>query len=70
MKYKVQVIADRSGEWAGNGLTFDTVEAAKDYAKGLMDRWMLVTNWRVVAVQDEEGPGHVFQVAILHEKEW
>lgn len=50
--YKVEVIADSSGIWADNSLTFATVEAAKDYAVGLFMRWTLVRRWRVV---DTEG---------------
>jgi len=50
MKYKVEVIADSSGKWAGNGLTFDTKAEAEEYAKDLMFRWILVREWRVVEV--------------------
>lgn len=46
--YKVQVIADSSGEWCGNGLTFETVNAAREYANDLMRRWTLVRDWRVI----------------------
>ncbi len=53
MKYKVEVIADNSGVWCGNGLTFDTVVAAEEYAKDLMWRWTLVREWRVVPVTEE-----------------
>ncbi len=51
MKYKVEVIADGSGEWVGNLLKFDTVEEAEAYAKDLADRWTLVRDWRVVEVE-------------------
>ncbi len=50
--FKVQVIADSSGEWVGNGLKFDTVEKAREYAVDLSCRWILVTAWRVI---DEAG---------------
>jgi hypothetical protein len=50
VKFKVEVIADNSGKWAGNGLTFDTVDAAEAYARDLMSRWTLVREWRVVPV--------------------
>ncbi len=53
MKFKVEVIADNSGTWAGNALTFDTEEAAEAYARDLMSRWMLVREWRVVPVSSE-----------------
>lgn len=48
MKYKVQVIADNSGKWVGNGLEFATVEEAKSYAVDLFSRWMAVRQWRVI----------------------
>jgi len=50
MKYKVEVIADRSGKWCGNGLTFDTRETAEWYARDLAGRWFMVEQWRVVEV--------------------
>jgi hypothetical protein len=46
--FKVEVIADNSGIWAGNALRFDTVEAAIDYATDLYSRWTLVSQMRVV----------------------
>ena len=52
MKYKVEVIADNSGKWVGNGLTFDTVVEAETYACDLAWRWTAVRKWRVV---DENG---------------
>ena len=51
--FKYQVIADNSGKWAGNAMTYDTIEEAIDGAKDLMSRWMLVTDWRIVTVNDE-----------------
>ncbi len=48
-KYRVEVIADNSGEWAGNGLKFDTATEAVEYARDLMSRWMLVREWRILA---------------------
>ena len=48
MKYKVQVIADNSGTWCGNGLEFNTVDEAKNYAVDLFSRWTSVRQWRVV----------------------
>lgn len=47
MKFKVEVIADASGEWISNGLRFDTEEQAKSYAEDLAWRWTAVRNWRV-----------------------
>ena len=56
MTYKVEVIADSTGDWVGNGLRFDTTEEAATYAKNLMSRWTLVREWRVVpAFPPEEG---------------
>ncbi len=48
-QFKVEVIADSSGTWAGNGLRFDTESDAEVYAKDLMSRWTLVREWRVIA---------------------
>ena len=47
-QYKAEVIADDSGKWAGNGLRFDTITEAESYARDLMNRWTLVSEWRVV----------------------
>jgi hypothetical protein len=46
--YKVEVIADSSGKWCGNGKTFGTQEQARAYANDLMWRWTAVDDWRVV----------------------
>jgi hypothetical protein len=54
MKHKVEVIADNSGQWAGNGLTFDTLETAQKYARDLAGRWTAVRQWRVVDAPTEE----------------
>jgi len=51
--YKVEVIADSSGKWCGNGLRFDTIPEAEAYARDLMSRWWLVTDWRVVVAETE-----------------
>lgn len=48
LKYKVEVIADSSGKWAGNGLRFDTQQEAEAYALDLQYRWTAVREWRVV----------------------
>lgn len=47
MKLKVEVIADSSGTWAGNGKRFDTFEAAKAYAVDLYSRWTAVQQYRI-----------------------
>jgi hypothetical protein len=51
MKFKVEVIADSSGKWCGNGLTFETRELAEANAKDLMGRWTAVREWRVVEAE-------------------
>ena len=48
MSYAAEVIADSSGQWAGNALRFETAEEARAYASNLAGRWMLVTETRVV----------------------
>lgn len=47
-RYKVEVIADSSGEWCGNGMRFATVEEATAYGTNLAWRWTLVREFRVV----------------------
>lgn len=51
-RYRVEVQADASGNWAGNALRFDDIDAAKEYARDLFARWTLVTAWRVVVADD------------------
>ena len=48
--FKVEVIADSTGKWCGNGLTFETREKAEEYAIDLFMRWTAVKEWRVVEV--------------------
>lgn len=52
MSFKVEVIADASGEWVSNALRFPTKEMAEDYGADLASRWMLVRKWRVVESED------------------
>jgi hypothetical protein len=47
-----QVIADRSGKWTGNELRFATREEAEANVANLADRWLLVTDTRVVESDD------------------
>ena len=54
MKYKVEVQADDSGTWCGNGLRFDTPEEAAAYAVDLKARWLLVEKYRVVPVEEQD----------------
>lgn len=46
--FAVEVIADSSGEWCGNGMRFNTAAEAKDYAIGLFYRWTAVRDYRIV----------------------
>lgn len=46
--FAVEVIADSSEQWCGNGLRFPTQGAAEAYAKDLWSRWTAVRSWRVV----------------------
>lgn len=46
--FAVEVIADSSEEWVGNGLKFATQAEAEAYAKDLWSRWTAVRSWRVV----------------------
>lgn len=55
-KFKVEVIADSSGEWVGNGLKFATREEAQHYGEDLFSRWTAVREWRIVESEEfEEG---------------
>lgn len=53
-RWKVEVIADSSGKWCGNGLRFESEEAAREYGEGLFMRWTAVREWRVVPAESEE----------------
>ncbi len=50
MEYAVEVIADSSEQFCGNGLKFPTFVAAEAYAKDLYARWTAVRSWRVVQI--------------------
>ena len=47
-KFAVEVIADDSGHFCGNGFVFDTVAEAGAYGIDLSSRWMLVREFRVI----------------------
>ena len=49
--FKVEVIADSTGKWIGNGLKFPTREEADAYGVDLASRWTAVVDYRIV----EEG---------------
>lgn len=50
--FRVEVLADNSGEWCGNLRTFKTHGEAEDYAGDLASRWTAVRAWRIVSVGD------------------
>lgn len=52
MSYKVEVQADSSGEWTGNGLRFATEREANAYGHDLAYRWTAVREFRVVESTD------------------
>jgi len=47
-QYIVEVQADSTGTWAGNGKRFATEGEAKEYALDLYRRWSAVKEWRIV----------------------
>jgi len=49
MSFRAEVIADRSGKFVGNELTFATEAEATAYVRDLMWRWTTVTDTRTVA---------------------
>jgi hypothetical protein len=52
MSWKVEVIADATMTWIGNGLRFATAEQAEAYAVDLTERWTAVRRWRVSECDD------------------
>ena len=52
MSWAPEVIADNSGEWAGNGLRFANKEDAEAWVQDLSMRWILVRATRVVESED------------------
>lgn len=50
--WAVEVIADSSGKWCGNGCRYSSQLAAQIAAKDLSNRWFAVTDWRVVPSTD------------------
>ncbi len=48
---KVEVIADDSGKFCGNALTFATAKEAVAYGEDLSSRWYLVREFRVVVCE-------------------
>ena len=56
MSWKAEVIADDSGQWAGNALRFATEAEAKAYVADLEQRWTAVRETRVVESNDPVTP--------------
>ncbi len=52
MSYAPEVIADTTGEWAGNSLRFATENEAMEYAKDLAFRWFAVKHIRAIESDD------------------
>jgi hypothetical protein len=50
--YKVTVLAAGESSYCGNGMTFETVDKAKQYGADLFSRWTAVRFWRV---EDSQG---------------
>jgi hypothetical protein len=46
--WRVEVIADSSGNWCGNACRYPDKKQAETAACDLMNRWLLVREWRVV----------------------
>jgi hypothetical protein len=61
MAYKAEVIADSSGNWAGNALVFATEAEAEAYVLDLARRWTLVRETRTV--ETDEAPNYELDVA-------
>ena len=55
--YKVEVQADSTGTWAGNGLRFATEGQANAYGFDLACRWTAVREYRVEPSDDEPNQG-------------
>ena len=54
MAYKMEVTTDASGKWYGNARRFETAQEAEEHARDLASRWLLVRDWRVVEISNEE----------------
>ena len=57
--FRVEVIADDSGKWCGNLLTFKSEQEARTYAENLSNRWLAVRSWRVVQCAAAVGEGEL-----------
>lgn len=52
MSYKMEVIAERDGNWASNACVYATKKEAEDAGRELMSRWMAVREYRAVESTD------------------
>lgn len=52
MSWKPEVMVSGERNWAGNALRFATKEEAEANVRNLMNRWLLVTDTRVVESED------------------
>ena len=52
MSWKNEVIADHSGQWAGNALRFGTRDEAREDVLDLARRWTSVRETRVLESDD------------------
>ena len=59
MSWAVEVVADASGQWVGNGVRLATHEEADAYGRDLRARWALLRDARVV--EREEPASHRLQ---------
>jgi hypothetical protein len=57
--FKVELIADTTGEWYGNQPRFATAEEAELYASDISSRWTSVRQSRVVP--DEQPANYVWR---------
>lgn len=51
--FKVEVIADDSGEWCSNSRRYADSEKAREAGSSLASRWLAVRKWRVEPSEDE-----------------
>lgn len=51
--YRVQVVADSSGEWVGNAMRYRSHDEADNAGKDLLCRWLLAQRYRVVPSDDQ-----------------
>jgi len=50
MKYRVEVIADETGQWIPNAMRFESLDEAEKYARNLAWNWTACRQWRVLSL--------------------